>query len=657
MNKPDNVSYEFGPFRLDPSQRLLLLAEEHIQLPPKIFDLLLFLVQRRGQLAEKEEIIKHLWPDSFVEEGNLTNNISILRKALGDTGKDPKYIATFPKHGYRFVANVKVLEAREVESVYEEGATFPAGNGERTEGGGSVPGEAHVPAIPHAQPPATRRFKVVLFASVILVSVSVAALYFRRAHTSTPVAAPSISSITSIAVLPFKPLEGKASDSPLELGMTESLIVKLSNLGRIKVLPLSTVRRYTAPDQDAIKAGRELDVESVLDGSVQRSQDRIRVRVSLVRVRDGQSLWADQFDEKSNDIFTVQDAISERVAAALELKLSSNGTHQLRKRYTENPDAYQAYLRGRYFWGNRGAENLKKAIEEFNQAIALDDKYALAFAGLADCYNALPAYGSLSRREAYPKARAAARKALEIDNTLAEAHAALGRIKADYDWDWPGAEAEFKLAIELNPNYASAHYFYGVSYLAPMGKLDEAKAELRRALELEPHSLIINTNLGTLLYFEGRYDEAIKQYLKTVELDPRFVMTHLRLIDVYMQTGRYDEALVEHEFLVELRGTENPRDLKELKEALRQSGPQGYWRKRLDQAKERIKEKAEFVPALSLAGFAARLGDNEQAFRWLEKAYEEQDGELVELKIDPRFESLRADPRYTDLLRRLHLGP
>jgi DNA-binding winged helix-turn-helix (wHTH) protein/TolB-like protein/Flp pilus assembly protein TadD len=655
MSKPDNVLYEFGPYRLDPTQRLLLLAEEHIQLPPKIFDLLLFLVQKRGQLAEKEEIIKHLWPDSFVAEGNLTNNISILRKALGDTGKDPKYIATLPKHGYRFVADVKVLEARGVEPVYEVGATFPAGHGKRAEDSGGIQEEAQVPAIPHAEHHVTRRFKVFLFASVILVLVSVVALYFGRTYRPAPV--PS-ASVTSIAVLPFKPLEGKGGDSSFELGMAESMIMTLSNLDGIRVLPLNSVRRYTAPDQDPIKAGRELGVESVLDGSIQKSQDRIRVRVSLVRVSDGQSLWTGQFDEKSTDIFTVQDAISEKVAAALELKLSSsNGTRQLSKRYTENTDAYDAYLRGRFFWGNRGAENLKKAIEEFNQAIALDDKYALAFAGLADCYNALPAYGSLSRREAYPKARAAATKALEIDDTLAEAHAALARIKADYDWDWPGAEAEFKRAIELNPKYATAHYFYGVSYLAPMGKLDEAQAELRRALEIDPHSLIINTNLGTLLYFEGRHDDAIKQFRKTVELDPRFVMTHLRLIDVYMQTGRYDEALAEHEFLVELRGTENPRDLKQLKEALRQSGPQGYWRKRLDQAKERMKEKAEFVQALSLAGFAARLGDNEEAFRWLEKAYEERDGELTELKVDPRFESLRADPRFKDLLRRLRLGP
>lgn len=655
MSKSDNPSYEFGPFRLDPTQRLLVRAEKHIQLSPKIFDLLLFLVQRNGQLVEKEEIIKHLWPDSFVEEGNLTNNISILRKALGDTAKDPKYIATLPKHGYRFVANVKALEDGGVEPAYEEGATFPAGNGERAEGIGGIQEEAHVSARVHAEHNVTRRFKVFVFASVILVSVLVVALYFRRTYTPAPAAVSSASSVTSIAVLPFKPLEGKGGDSSLQLGMADSMIMMLSNLDQVTVLPLSTVRRYTAPDQDAIKAGRELGVELLLDGSIQRSQDRIRVRVNLVRVRDGQSLWADQFDEKFTDIFTVQAAISERVAGALELKLSSNATRQLRKRYTENADAYEAYLRGRYFWGNRG--DLKKAIEEFNQAIALDDKYALAFAGLADCYNVLPGYGGLSPLEAYTKARAAATKAVELDNTMAEAHTALAKIKANYDWDWPGAEAEFKRAIELNPNYSCAHYFYALNYLAPMGKLDEAEAELRRALELEPHLLIINTNLGSLFYFEGRYDEAIKQYRKTVELDPRFVTTHLRLIEVYMQTGRYDEALAEHESIVQPRGTENPKYVKQLKEALRQSGSQGYWRKRLDQAKERMKEKAEFVPAISLAGFAARLGDNEQAFRWLEKAYEEQDEGLTQLKIEPRFESLRADTRYTDLLRRIHLGP
>ena len=620
MSKPDNDLYEFGSFRLHPTQRLLLRAEEQIRLTPKIFDLLLFLVQRSGQLVKKDEIINHVWADTCVEEGNLTNNISILRKELGDTGKDPKYIETVPKHGYRFVADVEVLRGGRAETA------------------------------PHT----TIKFKILLVASLFASIILVVALYFWRGRKP---AAVSASSVTSIAVLPFKPLEVQGADPSLELGMTDSLIVKLSNVSGIAVLPLSAVRRYTAPESETVQAGRQLGVESVLDGSIQKSQDRIRVRVRLLRVRDGQSLWADQFDEKFTDIFTVQDAISERVAAALKLKLGSNETRQLTKRYTENTNAYEAYLRGRYFWSQRGAENLKKAIEQFNQALALDDKYALALAGLADCYNVLPSYGTLSPMEAYPKARTAATRAVEIDNTIAEAHVSLARIKANYDWDWPGAEAEFKRAIELNPNYSTAHYFYALNYLVPMGRLDEAAAELRRAHELEPFSWIINTNLGVIFYYQGQYDQAIEQYHKVLELEPRFVTAHLRLIDVYTETGRYDQALAEQELIVVPRGTENPSYLKQLKEALRQSGAKGYWRKRLDQAKEKIKQTAEYVPATSVAGFAARLGDNEQAFDWLEKAYEERDEGLTRLKLDPRYKSLRADPRYLDLLRRIHLGP
>jgi len=607
--------------------------------------------------VEKGEIIDHVWRDRFVEPGNLTTNVWILRRELGDIGKHPKYIETVPKHGYRFVAEVKLLQAERAEVAYKEGAAVSADHTQHTPvGGSSVKEEAQLPATPHAAHHTIRRRKVLLFASPILVSFLVAALYFWRARSPEPAPA-SASSVKSIAVLPFKPLQADRSDASLELGMTDSIIVKLSNLGRITVLPWSAVRRYTAPDQDAIKAGRELGVESVLDGSIQRLQDRIRVRVSLVRVKDGKSLWADQFDEKFTDIFTVQDAISERAAAALELRLGSNETSRLRKRDTENTDAYQAYLRGRYFLGNRGAENLKKAVEKFNYALVLDNKYALAFAGLADCYNLLPSYGSLSPVEAYPKAREAATEALKIDDTIAEAHTALARIKANYDWDWPGAEAEFKRAIELNPNYSSAHYFYALNYLVPMGKLAEAAAELRRARELEPFSLIINTNLGVISYYEGQYDQAIEQYRKALELNPRFVTAHLRLIDVYTETGRYDEALAEQELIVEPVGTENPTYLKQLKEALRQSGSQGYWRKRLDQAKEKIKEKEEYVPATSVAGAAARLGDNEQAFEWLEKAYEERDEGLTRLKLDPRYKSLRADLRYADLLRRINLGP
>jgi DNA-binding winged helix-turn-helix (wHTH) protein/tetratricopeptide (TPR) repeat protein len=477
MSNPDNHLYEFGSFRLDPIQRSLLRAEEQVRLPPMVFDLLLFLVERSGQLVKKDEIINHLWPDSYVEEGNLTNNISILRKELGDNGKDPKYVETVPKHGYRFVASVKVLNGGETKT-------------------------------PHRM---TTRFKVLLIASVFASLVLVVAFY----------------------------------------------------------------------------------------------------------------LW--------------------------------RGRNQAR--YTEHTGAYQAYMRGRYFWGKRDEENLKKAIDEFKQALTLDNKYAPAYAGLADCYNVLPSYGSLSPVEAYPRARDAATKALEIDGTIAEAHVALGRVKANYDWDWPGAEAEFKRAIELNPNYSSAHYFYALNYLVPMGKLDEAAAELRRALELDQFSLITNTNLGVIFYYQGRYDEAIAQYRKALELDQRFTTAHLRLIDVYTQTGKFDEALAEHELIVQPRGSENPTYLEQLKEALRQSGPQGYWRKRLEQAQEKIKQTAEYVPPTSVAGFAARLGDNDQAFEWLEKAYETRDDGLTRLKLDPRYQNLRADPRYVDLLRRINLGP
>jgi len=473
MSNPDNHLYEFGPFRLDPGQRTLLRAEKQIRLPPMVFDLLLFLVERNGELVKKEEIIERLWPDTYVEPGGLTNNISILRKELGDTGKNPTYVKTVPKHGYQFMASVKVLNRGEAKRARNR----------------------------------SRRFKILLIVSLFESLVLVVGLYF----------------------------------------------------------------------------------------------------------------W--------------------------------------KGRKPENKNAQLAYERGRYFWDKRTAENLNKAIGSFKQALTVDNKYALAYAGLANCYSVLPSYGSLSPVEAYPRARDAATKALEIDGTIAEAHVVLARIKANYDWDWPGAEAEFKRALELDPNYSSAHYFYALNYLVPMGRLDEAAAELRRALELDQFSLIINTNLGLVFYYQGGYDEAIAQYRSALELDPRSVTARLRLIDVYTQLGKFDEALAEHELAVEPRGTENPRYLEELKVTFRQSGPQGYWQKRLDQAKEKMNETAEYVPATSVAGFAARLGDKEQAFQWLEKAYQERDEGLTRLKLDPRYQNLRADPRYGDLLRRINLGP
>ena len=375
---------------------------------------------------------------------------------------------------------------------------------------------------------------------MILVGLTGAGYYFVKTRTAPPPGSPA--AITSIAVLPFKPLVAEDRDASLELGMTDSLIMKLGSLRQVTVRPLSAVRGYTDLAQDGVKAGKELRVESVLDGHIQRLQDRIRVSVSLRRVRDGQQLWADQFDEPWTNIFVAQDLVSQRVAEALALTLTGEEQRQLAKRYTENPEAYEAYVRGRYFWNTRTAEGYRKAVEDFQRAIRLDAGYSLAFSGLADAYNLLGSYGEMPMREAKERAKAAAQKAVDLDDQVAEAHTSLGAIIAGYDWEWAKAERHFLRAIDLKPRYATAHEWYS-EYLSWMGRHDEAIRAARQALDVDPVSLSANSHVGLALYRARQYDAAIKRFQETLHLDRDFADAHVMLGVTLVQTGMYGEAI------------------------------------------------------------------------------------------------------------------
>ncbi len=577
MSKPARHFYQFGPFRLDAAERLLLREGEPVLLTPKVFDTLLVLVQNSGRLLGKDELMQTVWPDAIVEESNLSQNIFTLRKALGESPTKPKYIETIPRRGYRFIASVR--------EVRYEGADL------------------------------------------------------------TGVA------VRSIAVLPFKPLGAKNGDEYLGLGLADALITRLSNIGQIVVRPTSSVRKYTGLEQDPVAVGRALRVESVLDGSLRRSGERIRVTVQLVSVRDGVPLWADRFDEKFTDIFVVEDSISERVAAALMLKLTGEDKKRLTKRYTENIEAFQLYLKGRYYWNKRTGQGLKKGIEYFQQAIEKDPTYALAYAGLADCYNLLSLYGVFPPKETMPRAKAAAMRALEIDNTLAEAHTSLAYAKLYYDWDWAGAKREFLRALELNPNYATAHHWYH-EYLTAMGWFEESHAEILQAQELDPLSLIISTDVGWGLYYARRYDQAIEQLRKTIEMDPTFAVAHFILGLCYGQKGLFKESAAEIQKAIAILG-DNPLALAVgvLGHAYAVSGKKDRALKVFEQLKDLSKRC--YVPAYSLAIIYTGLGQKDQALKWLRKAYEERYDRLIYLKVEPMFDSLRSDPRFKDLLRRI----
>ena len=473
-----------------------------------------------------------------------------------------------------------------------------------------------------------------------------------KAKTSS-IAAPqqSAAQTNSIAVLPFMTLGMDGGDEYLGMGLADALITQLGNAKQIIVRPTSAVRRHTDAQRDSIAIGRELRVGAVLEGNIQRAGERVRVTVQLVSVRDEVPLWADKFNARFTDILDVQDAIAEQVANALTLKLNSEEQRRLTKRYTENMEAYQAYLKGRYHWNRFTPDGIKKSIDYFNQAIALDPSYTLAYFGLADSYGML-AHILLPPREAYPKAKWAAAKALELDDALAEAHAAMASVYMFYDWDWAAAYKEARLALTLNPNSVAAHLACDL-YLKTMGRYEEQLAEARQAQELDPLSLIVNVEIGEALTFAGRWDEAIEQGRKTLEIDSYFFLTYQLLGRAYELKGMYEEAFQQYQRVIEIFGRE-PVLLSWLGHHYGLSGKPDEARKILDELNEM--SALRYVPSYLIASIYAGLGDKDQAFGWLEKAFEERFFLLIWIKGDPRFDSLRSDARYSDLLARLGLA-
>jgi DNA-binding winged helix-turn-helix (wHTH) protein/TolB-like protein/Tfp pilus assembly protein PilF len=636
MNGQTNRFYEFGAFRLDPAERLLLRAGEVVPMSPKAFETLLALVERHGRVWEKDELIKRIWPDTFVEEGNLTQHIFTIRRALNDGQNGSQYIETIPRRGYRFIANVR--QEWEAPIVDERAPNIAIIDPER---------EANAAAGNTGRKIRHKSAVIIMAVSLTLIAL-IAALVHNRISSNSKERGPIVS---SLAVLPFKMIGGEGNDDRLGLGMTDALITRLGNLKQVTVRPTNSVRNYAAPGQDPLAAGRELKVEAVLDGNIQRIGDQLRLTAQLIGVRDGAPLWSGKFDERFNNVFAAQDAISERVAEALALRLTGEQRESLRKRYTDNIEAYQAYSSGRYFWDKRSGEGVRKATEYFQQAINLDPNYALAYAGLADCY--ISGHLGLPSQEGYAKAEAAAMKALQLDDTLAEAHNSLA-ITRFFVWDWPGAEREYLRAIELDPNCAAAHEFYAF-YLETVGRIDEGFAEIHRALALNPLSLTINTGLGRMYYSNRQYDQAIAQYRKTLDLDPNILWVRLRLGQALSQKGLAEEALAEFRKAREIFPALNGADVVSIRLAQAQAfmGRREEAKKIIDQWKRL--PAAGSISLHDVAIIHVGLGENDEAFALLERAYAGRDFYVATIKADPRFDSMRSDPRYKDLLRRLGL--
>jgi len=417
----------------------------------------------------------------------------------------------------------------------------------------------------------------------------------------------------------------------------------------------STVFRFKGSKIDPQAAGRDLDVRAVLAGRVLELEDRLVIKIELVNVADGSQLWGQHYNRRLADIFVIEEEISREISDKLRLKLTGDEQKRLAKRHTDNIEAYHAYLKGRYYWNKRTDKDVRRGLDYFKQAIDRDPCYALAYAGLADSYIILGSFGlsSLSPGEAFPKAKAAAVKALEIDDTLAEAHASLANALAQYEWDWLNAETEFRRAIELKPTYATAHHWHAFVYLTAMGRLDEAIAEEKRAQELEPLSLIINTNLGTLLYLARRYDEAIDQYRKALEIDSNFIIANWMLGLAYEQKSMFEESIVEFQKAVALSGG-TPLPIALLGRAYAVSGKKDEALKVLDELNEL--SKSGYTSSYRIAAIYAGLEETKQAFEWLRRAYEERDAWLIWLRVDPVFDDLRSDRRFQELLRLVGLA-
>lgn len=599
----EGLIYEFGKFVLDPRERVLLADGEQIHLADKVFDTLCLLIQNNGKLLTKDEMMASIWEESFVEESNLAKNVSRLRKILNSG--DTQFIETIPRRGYRFRADVKQMEAGTDLLVH-------------------------------------RHLRIKLTHTSTKDDETQATQIFDR----------ETGAIHSIAVLPFQPLDGNDLDDVFGLGLTDALITQMNRGGQLQVRPTSAILKYNVSGRDPVSAGRELQVNAVLEGKFQRNENKLRLTVQLLRTAGGASLWADSFDTEVQDIFTVQDHIAERVITSLTRKLTDEALTRIKTRYTENVDAYREYLRGRGFWNKRTMEDYHRALECFQNAIDIDPLYALAYAGMADIYNLLPLYDGVAPRDSFPKAKAAALKALFIDGNLAEAHSALGLAILHYDWNWSGAESSFRNAIKLDPNYPAAYQLLGV-YLCRVDRISEAIIALKEAQERDPLSPINATWLAEVLRYYGETEASIKLHKETLKSFPDFFIAHYHLAFSYIDRGRFEEAEYHRERAVSL-SNENSLTLS-LQGILQAAvGNTAGVQETLDKL---LRMKAEkYISSANIASVYAASGAKEKAIEWLETAVTERDPNLTWIKFDKEFRSLAPDPRFQNILREIGLA-
>jgi DNA-binding winged helix-turn-helix (wHTH) protein/TolB-like protein/Tfp pilus assembly protein PilF len=638
---PEQPCYEFGPFRLDVSERLLSRNGEPVPVTAKVFELLVLLIRNRGHALTKDELMSKLWPDTIVEENNLTVNMSALRKALSDDSSHPQYIETVPRRGYRFVSDVKVAQNGDFVPSARTTVSAAAVDDELPAVSPAVIAPADVSSQRRSRLPWIQSHKIAA-AVLALLFLAIAGIALFRIFTPQP-------PIESLAVLPFANGSTDPQAQYLSEGITESLVNKLSQLPGLRVKAHSTMARYQGREMNPQEAGRELGVQAVLTGSVAQRGNSLVVQAELVRVSDGAQIWGDHYNLEPTNVLVVQEEVARKIAEASNLKLTRAEQGYLARRETENIEAYNLYLKGRYHERRFTAQEVQIGIDYFKRAIEKDPNYALAYAGLADSYVALGTYYTLPPAEAFAQARQAAIRAVELDQNLAEAFVSLALVQYCYDWDWANYEKNYRRARELNSNYAKNYYVHS-QYLAATGRFDEAIAEAHRARELES-PLDLETNLGWILYFAGRYDEAVQQYLKAVALDPDLFRPHRLLGLTYLKKNQPDQAIAAIQRSVTLSGG-SVEEKAYLCYAYGITGRRGEALKVLREIQE---QRGKYVSPYLMALIEMGLGNKNQALNWLNQAYSARSVNLIYLPVEPVFDGLRSDARFAELVRRIGL--
>jgi TolB-like protein/DNA-binding winged helix-turn-helix (wHTH) protein/Flp pilus assembly protein TadD len=629
----------FGTFEVSFASHEIRKAGVKIRVQQQPMKLLEIMLEHPGEIVTREELRSRIWTDENFGDFDQAVNIAIakLRNALGDSAESPRYIETLPKRGYRFIAEVTVVDTGTPAKASESVA------GDRT---GLEPGLRYQRVAPIVVPKRwlwSKRSTMVAF--VVVLSLTTLVVWLFRSWKR------SSAGIRSIAVLPLDNLSGDTSQDYFSDGMTDELITDLAKIKALRVISRTSVMRYKGTHTPLPEIARQLNVDAVVEGSVLRSGEQVRITAQLIQVPADKHLWAESYEGNFSDTLALQNKVARAVAEQIRIEVTSQERAELKSVKKIDPDAYEDYLKGRYFWSKRTADGLKRAVDYFNQAITKDPNYAAAYSGLADTYALLGdwQYAVMPTKDAVPKAKAAALKALELDDTLGEAHNSLAFCLDGYDWNFDAAEKEFRRAIELNPGYAPAHHWYGW-HLALLGRNEDALAEMRKAANLDPLSLNINSDLAELLLIAHFPDESIQQSRKTIDMDPGFPAAHNQLAQGYLAKDMYAEAIAELQKAILLSG-DSPIFTANLARAYVETN------RKVDAVELLNDLKRSSVPGYPLAAEIAMvytaLGDKDQAMTWLERGYEERFNPGVLLR--PCFDPLRSDPHFKDLVRRIGL--